>query len=209
MLKRLISSIKTIAIITFSIFYVGLFHNAHVALAAGLKDNATTAEGSPATTRFLIISKGRVADPLQQQQRGIDAVELITKAANTLQPDAIVDSLAERAMTIEQYRRGQASEAVTGAIFRDRLKGLIDTAKAQDTVVIYTHSHGLRNGFEPSQPLGGMGMDLPVKRPIHGGAFLWDEYVDLILSIPAKNIVVFTMACYSGGLVEYLNSQVA
>ena len=92
-------------------------------------------------------------------------------------------------MTIEQYRRGQAREAVTGAVFRDRLKGLINTARPQDTVVIYTHSHGLRNGFETSQPLGGVVMDLPVRKPQHGGALLWDEYTDLLLSIPCMIVL--------------------
>jgi hypothetical protein len=48
--------------------------------------------------------------------------------------------------------------------------------------------------------------DLPVRQPEHGGALLWDEYTDLLLSIPAKNVVVLTMSCFSGGFVEYLNS---
>ena len=46
-------------------------------------------------------------------------------------------------------------------------------------------------------------MDLPIRRL---GPILWDEYVDRILEIPAKNVVVLTMACFSGGLVEYMNS---
>jgi len=174
--------------------------------AAGQDDLSTSADAPPATTRFLIVAKGKIADPREQQQRGIDAVRKVMKAAGTAQPDAIVDSLAESVMTIDQYRRGQAQEVVTGAVFRDRLKGLIDTARSQDTVVIYTHSHGLRNGFEASQPLGGIVMDLPVRQPEHRGALLWDEYTDLLLSIPAKNVVVLTMSCFSGGLVETLNS---
>jgi hypothetical protein len=69
-----------------------------------------------------------------------------------------------------------------------------------------THSHGSRNGFEKSQPLGGLVLDLPVKRTAHRGRLLWNEYTDLLLKIPAKNVVVLTMSCFSGGLVEYLNS---
>jgi hypothetical protein len=50
-------------------------------------------------------------------------------------------------------------------------------------------------------------MDLPVRQPEHGGTILWDEYADLLLKIHAQNVVVLTMSCLSGGLVEYLNSQ--
>jgi hypothetical protein len=102
---------------------------------------------------------------------------------------------------------GQAKEKVTGAIFRERIRRLTETARPQDTVVIYTHSHGRKNGFEDSQPLGGIVMDLPVRLPEHGGTLLWDEYANLLLEIPAKNVVVLTMSCFSGGLVDHLNSQ--
>jgi len=87
------------------------------------------------------------------------------------------------------------------------LRQLAKLATPDDTVVIYTHSHGRRNGFEKSQPLGGIVMDLPVLKPEHGGTLLWDEYAELFLQIPARNVVVLTMSCFSGGLVEYLNSQ--
>ena len=73
--------------------------------------------------------------------------------------------------------------------------------------MIYTHSHGCRNGFEQSQPLGGIVVDLPIKQLPHGGTMLWDEYADLLLRIPAKNVIVFTMSCFSGGFVEFLNSK--
>ena len=52
-------------------------------------------------------------------------------------------------MTMQQYcGRGAVKELVTGDVFRERLQRLVETAKPQDTVVIYTHSHGCRNGFE-------------------------------------------------------------
>lgn len=172
--------------------------------SAGDQDGKTT---DAAATRFLIVGKGKIADPVEQQQRGIDAVQKVMNAVKASQPEAIVDALAENVMTIDQYRRGQAKEMVTGAIFRERLKRLTETATPQDTVVIYTHSHGRKNGFEDSQPLGGLVMDLPVRMPQHAGTLFWDEYVDLLLEIPAKNVVVLTMSCFSGGLVDHLNSQ--
>jgi len=157
--------------------------------------------------RFLIVGKGKIADPQEQQQRAIVAVRKVAEAAKAAQQEAIVDVLAEGVMTVEQYRRGEAKEIVTGAIFRERLRQLAKLATPDDTVVIYTHSHGRRNGFEKSQPLGGIVMDLPVLKPEHGGTLLWDEYAELFLQIPARNVVVLTMSCFSGGLVEYLNSQ--
>ncbi len=205
MQKQVNRAVKIVVILTFFVCCLGHVYTRETS-AAGQDDLPTSAEAPPATTRFLIVSKGKIADPKEQQQRGIDAVRKVMKGARTAQPDAVVDSLAESVMTIEQYRRGQAKEAVTGAIFRDRLKELIDTARPLDTVVIYTHSHGRRNGFEASRPLGGIVMDLPVRQPAHGGALLWDEYADLLLSIPAKNVVVLTMSCFSGGFVEYLDS---
>jgi hypothetical protein len=169
-------------------------------------DQVPRAAASAPATRFLIVGKSKIADPREQQQRGMDAVREIANAARAAQRGAIVESLTENVMTMEQYRRGQAQETVTRAIFRERLRRLTETATPQDTVVIYTHSHGYRNGFEDSQPLGGIVMDLPVRKPEHGGALLWDEYADWLLKIPAKNVVVLTMSCFSGGLVKHLNS---
>jgi hypothetical protein len=140
------------------------------------------------------------------QERGATAVRRIAAGARNFQPGVIVDALAENIMTKEQYRRGEVREKVTRTIFKKRLKHLSATTTAEDTVVIYTHSHGYRNGFEKSQPLGGIVMDLPVRRTGHSGALLWDEYAGLLLDIPAKNVLVLTMSCFSGGLVEYLNS---
>ncbi|MFM7150183.1 MAG: hypothetical protein ACKO23_10105 [Gemmataceae bacterium] len=178
-----------------------------VVFASDQDKQAPPSVGTAPTTRFLIVCKSKVADPQEQQQRGIDAVRKIAKAAGETRRGAIVDSLAENVTTIQQYRRGQVQEKVTGAIFRDRLRRLTETASAQDTVVLYTHSHGRQNGFEESQPLGGIVLDLPVRKPEHGGALLWDEYADLLLKIPAKNVVVLTMSCFAGGLVEHLDSR--
>ena len=161
---------------------------------------------SAPTTYFLVVGKGKVADPTKQQERGLVAVSMVANAVRDSRPGIVVDAIAERVMTKEQYRRAGAREKVTGAIFKERLEQLAATATPEDTVVIYTHSHGHKNGFEESQPLGGIVMDLPVRQPKHRGTLLWDEYVDLLLKIPAKHVVVLTMSCFSGGLVEYLNS---
>jgi hypothetical protein len=178
-----------------------------LAVATHLPAQQPPASGLAApATHFLIVGKGKIADPFQQQQRGIDAVHRVAEAAKSIQPEAKVEALAEKVMTVAEYRGGLVKESVDGAIFRAQLDRLVQTATPRDTVIIYTHSHGLRNGFESAQPLGGLVMDLPVLRPEHGGALLWDEYAELLLKIPARNVVVLTMSCFSGGLVEYLDS---
>ncbi len=170
-----------------------------------LAENATPAQTLAPKTYFLVIGKGKIVDPQRQQERAVIAVQKVADAARSCHCEAIVDAVAERVITKEQYQRGEANEKVTGAVFLKRLKLLAETSTPRDTVVIYTHSHGRKNGFEKSQPLGGIVLDLPVRRPDHAGTLLWDEYADLLLKIPAKNVVVLTMSCYSGGLVEHLN----
>lgn len=177
-----------------------------MALTAGLPAHADDAAPAPRTW-VLLVAKPRVVDPPAMQQRGIAAVEKLEAAAKAAFPGATVDSLAEGVITPDQFRRGGVVERVTGEIFRMRLEALAATAGPDDTVVIYTHSHGRQNGFEAEQPLGGIVVDLPVRRPEHAGTLLWDEYADLLLAIPARNVVVLTMACFAGGLVEHLESE--
>ena len=208
MQRYFIPLFSTLAVVTIDCCFCSLVVSQEV-LPLNQKDAEPTTSNAAWSTRFLIVGKGKVADPQELQKREVDAVERIAKAASGIKPGAIIDSLAENVMTIQQYRRGGVKELVTGDVFRERLKRLVATAKPQDTVVIYTHSHGCRNGFEQSQPLGGIAIDLPIKQLPHGGTMLWDEYADLLLRIPAKNVIVLTMSCFSGGFVEYLSSKEA
>jgi hypothetical protein len=157
-------------------------------------------------TRFLVVGKGRIADPPAQQERGVAAVRMVAEAARTTRPTPLVDAFAENPMTEAQFRSGEAREAVTGTIFRTRLRQLAECARPEDTVVIYTHTHGRKGGFEKTQPLGGIVLDLPVRQTEHGGTILWDEFADLVLRIPARNVIVLTMSCFAGGFVDHLNS---
>ena len=170
--------------------------------------DAKTPQSSKSTpkTHFLVVGKAKIADPARMQERAAAAVHRVAEAARKSRSGIIVDALAEAVMTKQQYWRGEAREKVTGTIFRERLARLAAATTPQDTVVVYTHCHGRKNGFEESQPLGGIVMDLPVRRPEHRGTLLWDEYAELLLEIPARNVVVLTMSCYSGGLVECLDS---
>lgn len=174
--------------------------------AVAVADEAPSPPTAP-RTHVLVVSKPLVVDPVEMQKRGADAVRMVADAAGTSWPEARIDPLAEDVMTTGQFRGGQVTEKVTGAIFRERVQTLATAVAPHDTVIIYTHSHGRRDGFEEAQPLGGIVVDLPVRRPSHGGTLLWDEYADLILEIPARNVIVLTMSCFAGGLVEYLESE--
>jgi hypothetical protein len=169
-------------------------------------DSSSVVVTQAGKTHFLIICKGKVADPLPLQRRGVAAVNLIAEASKSLQPPPIVDALAEQPMTVAAFRRGQGRQLVTGDVVRKRLQQLARTVAPADTVVIYTHSHGRKGGFEDSQPLGGLVLDLPAMSPKRAGTLLWDEFAELLLEIPAKNVLVLTMSCFSGGLIEFLES---
>lgn len=163
------------------------------------------AKKDKAKVRLLALNKATAVNPSKQQERSRAAVSKVVITAKAFLPGIVVDKMVENVLSKEDVRRG-VQEKVTGDIFRDRLKRLTRDCSPQDTVIIYTHSHGRKAGFEGSQPLGGIVLDLPVRRPDHRGTFLWDEYVELLLKIPAKNVVVLTMSCFSGGLVEYMNT---
>ena len=197
---------KVLAIVVGLIFYGCHSTELEKVPAAANGANPPHCSKSAPKTYFLIVAKAKVADPLFRQRIGEAAVRKISDAARKSYPEIIVDALAENVMTKEQYERGEMTEKVTGDIFKKRLERLANTTTPQDTVIIYTHSHGQKNGFEESQPLGGIAIDLPVRQPEHRGVLLWDKYVELLLKIPAKNVVVLTMSCFSGGLIEYLDS---
>ncbi|MHC5038141.1 MAG: EF-hand domain-containing protein [Planctomycetota bacterium] len=163
-------------------------------------------EASDPKTRLLLVSKALCLDPQDLQERGVVAAKKITDAMRKFRPESIVDALAEAVMTKQQFLRGGVKEKVTGDTFRERLRQLAKTVSPQDTVIVYTHTHGRKAGFEELQPLGGMVLDHPIRRPEHQGTILWNEYVELLLKIPAKNVLVLTMSCFSGGLVEHLDS---
>jgi hypothetical protein len=58
---------------------------------------------------------------------------------------------------------------------------------ANDMFVQYSAGHGFEQGLQ------------------YGGNY--DEIASRVLSLPAKEIIVFTMACHSGGLVDAFNSM--
>lgn len=74
---------------------------------------------------------------------------------------------------------------VTGDMVRARWNELRTKMKSDDMYVQYSSGHGLKTGLM-------IGIS-------------WTEMRDAILSMPSKETIVFTMACYSGGLVKALD----
>ncbi len=172
---------------------------------SGLADgtDAPRAANSNGKTHLLVVGTATIADPTRLKEIAAAAVSKVADAARATAPGIVVDAVAEAATTKQQYLRGEVDKKVTPKIFKERL---VKTVKPEDTVIIYTHSHGRRSDLEASQPLGGIVLDVAASGDEHRGTVLWDEYVELLLEIPAKNVVVLTMSCFSGGLVEHLKS---
>jgi hypothetical protein len=166
---------------------------------------AETNDVSP-TVHVLVVGKAMPNDTSQMLERAQSAVSRVSAAVKQSCPEAIVEELAECAMTVQQVRSGEVCEQVTGAILQEKFLKLAASVKPADTVIVYTHTHGHKHGAPGTESLGGMVIELPMNRPDHRGMMFWDEYADLLLNIPAKNVIVLTMSCYSGGLVEILNS---
>lgn len=86
--------------------------------------------------------------------------------------------------------------AMSSSILQGKFSDLRTKLKQEDTVVLYTHSHGLIPGL-------GLNWNAPSRAEI---PFSWQSLAQEIISLPAKNVIIFTMACHSGYLTEALNA---
>lgn len=83
------------------------------------------------------------------------------------------------------------------ADIRAKFSALKSELSSNDTFIMYSHSHGL---------LPGLGIDWNFARTNRDlVTYKWDEFAEGIVSLPAKNVVIFTMSCHSGYLTEALN----
>ena len=134
------------------------------------KQGATRLKG--AKTYLLAYGKARVIDPVGMQRIGQSAIRLVAESARKTSKGISIDALSEAVMTREQFLSGEVKAKLSGALFKRRLKALAKKVGSRDTVLIYTHTHGRRAGFERSQPLGGLVLDLPKLKPEHRGTTL-------------------------------------
>jgi hypothetical protein len=127
---------------------------------------------------FYSFTRSNPKDPAAMQQFGSEQSSMVSEAVKNLpglhfSMDVESNPLKVRIVDIKA-----------------KLANLREKVGAQDTVVIYTHSHGLIPGL-------GIDWETSDRMLIPYG---WEDYAEAIVSIPAKNVIVFTMACHSGYL---------
>jgi hypothetical protein len=179
---------------------------------------------SSSRLKVFTFSKAKFDDAVGQQQRAAEATDYVTKNILSWAPSAEITKIDEKIFALLNPKSPvQISDVViTKSKLLAEWKKFASTVSNEDTVIIYSHSHGKDNddstgkegGFiieEPELDAKGNPVVLP-KRGVLTQKFTesiltWSEYSNLILSLPAKNVMVFTMACFSGNLVNILNSN--
>ena len=201
-----------VSIFLTAVLLVVLFQNcdgSFVSLPATSQNASSTTENEPEqpgvdlpdSTKgemyFFGFAKAAIDDPAEQQQRAVDANARVSTAI-AMWNQFKLDTLSEL------VTNNPAQLIVDKSVVTERMKSYAAELKSDDTLVVYSHSHGVDNRAAPDGSVREGGLLVGVEQGI--GKMTWSEYAELLLSLPAKNVIVFTMACYSGNLVEVLNS---
>lgn len=144
--------------------------------------DAGSGNAAPGRTLFLAFGVAAPDDPEGQKNLLEDQVSKVLSSAVAGGRVATADVVVG------------ASE-VSPAVIRARLEAYRQTLEATDSVVIYSHGHGSTKGLVLAFDRAPTDM------------LRWHEYADLLLRLPAKNVVVFTTACHSGALADVLKSE--
>jgi hypothetical protein len=161
-----------------------------------LEDDAASLCGRPATrTAFFGLSKAKSNDKEAQQQRGYEAVQRIAAASANVGVTGIELLQEPVPTTVAPFVVGETR-------VRSALSSLAKSLGSDDTVIIYSHTHGIA---DRRSTLGGLIVTDPSVLDGQPDWLDWSEYAESLLALPAKNVVVLTMSCFSGGLVAYLN----
>lgn len=188
-----------IILISLAILFILAFQNCGTGFNTKTNEivNTIDTQVRPAGDNYFFgFSKARVADPLVQQQRAVDANNMV---ANSL------DSW--RQFKIETFNEIPTTDD-NGQLILNRnevLKRFTEYAEKlteNDTLVIYSHTHGLDNTIGPGGMMVQGGLLLGNEQ---GSKLTWSDYANVLLNLKVKNLIVFTMACYSGHLIETLN----
>jgi hypothetical protein len=144
---------------------------------------------------FFGFSRTMSDEPLPMQQRGYDAVQLVSAR---LESAGFETHLLQSPLP----NTDGSPQPVTRKSVLEQLDALCETLQADDTLIIYSHTHGLktRNGRAGGLLLG---RNTPSER----GILSWPDYAEALLRLPAKTVVVLTMACHSGELTDWLKSN--
>jgi CubicO group peptidase (beta-lactamase class C family) len=159
---------------------------------------------------FVGVNKSMFTDSIALQQRGRDAVTQVARRVGFIRSDGgsryELDVRLSRVQTYSAFLASGRDPQVSWESFDHMLDQVIATVAPEDTVVIYTHTHGFPLDLPTTE--GGMlfaeGDD---GDEVRAGVYPWRRYADKLLRIPAKNVVVLTTACFSGALVEVLNED--
>jgi hypothetical protein len=142
-------------------------------------DSAIVAQAS-AFTFF----KPAPSDPPGKKDFGLDQMTKVADALTTVpSPDFHVE------VAVDPNQISVASLRATFAAYRDSLGD-------QDTFVLYSHTHGETPGLLIDFETGSL----------EGAAYRWEDLAEDIVALPARNVVIFVMACHSGYLAEALNA---
>jgi len=151
---------------------------------------------------FFAFSKAMIEDSVSQQQRGWDAVQSIK---GRLEPLGFASHiLQEPVRSHDEYAKNPFPFLITRNRIVNELESCRQNLGSNDTIIVYSHSHGVQGR---SGKLGGLPLDDPGAKLWRPAYLDWREYAGQLLALPARTVVVLTMACHSGGLVEFLNND--
>lgn len=154
---------------------------------------------------FFVFNKALLKNDLELQQRGVVSVKRVGFAASMI-PQFQVNRLIEPALSFEDYAKKPVKMKVSQKIVFDQLNQYKKQLTSSDTLIIYSHTHGVKNNFKEGEEWGGIILDINGSILPHNGVTIWSDYADAILEIPAKNVIILIMSCYSGGFVDYLRT---
>jgi hypothetical protein len=163
-----------------------------VLLAAG---SPAFAEPDGGARVFFGFNRSKPDELPAMQQRGYDAVQQVSAR---LEPAGFETHLLQSpAPGTEKPGPSVSCETVC-----ERLQTWSRTMDTNGIIVIYSHTHGLKTGVNRAG-----GLLLGRSQPGNPLVLSWPDYAEQLLNLPAKTVVVLTMACHSGALVDYLNTD--
>ncbi|MDD4029213.1 MAG: hypothetical protein PHX86_05865, partial [Caldisericia bacterium] len=117
-----------------------------------------------------------------------------------------VAALIEPAISQEDYEKDPYPFHVSQKIVFSHLNRYSHLISQSDTCFVYSHTHGVRNGFVRTEPWGGLMLDFDRTDMPHRGITVWPDYAHEVLQIPGETVVILVMSCYSGGFIDYLET---
>jgi hypothetical protein len=148
-----------------------------------------TPPGTTPVARFFAFTKANPTDPQGMKDFGLDQM---TKVADAM-----------RGLTSPVFGVEVATDPsqISVASLRARLAAYRDSLRPEDTFVMYSHTHGGSPGilidFEGKQK-----QDPTI-------AYSWNALAEDIVALPARSVIIFTMACHSGYLAEAVKALAA